>query len=172
MLKQSLLRLLTLPLRHNNNGKKNSQISTAPYGNNFTGAGAAKYYYFVTSYRLMHSRGRFSAGRRIYFVGRGDFSHGAAVFLTSHHPPAGDFPSPPATIGGGRDFVLTGRPPGHSHSGKSPSRNHHRGHLAPYLINTISREADVRDDIEWAEQSRTAERNKIDGKTAYNFDTT
>ena len=38
VLKQSLLRLLTLPLRHNNNGKKNSQISTAPYGNNFTGA--------------------------------------------------------------------------------------------------------------------------------------
>ena len=39
VLKQSLLRLLTLPLRHNNNGKKNSQISVAPYGNNFTGAG-------------------------------------------------------------------------------------------------------------------------------------
>jgi len=33
-----------LPLRHNNNGKKNSQISIAPYGNNFTGAG--------TGYRL------------------------------------------------------------------------------------------------------------------------
>ena len=44
VLKQSLLRLLTLPLRHNNNGKKNSQISVAPYGNNFTGAG--------TGYRL------------------------------------------------------------------------------------------------------------------------
>ena len=107
VLKQSLLRLLTLPLRHNNNGKKNCQISTAPYGNNFTGVGAAKYYYFVTSYRLIHSRGRFSAGRRIYFVGRGDFSHGAAVFLTSHHPPAGDFPSPPATIGGGRICFMT-----------------------------------------------------------------
>ena len=44
VLEQSLLRLITLPLRHNNNGKKNSQISIAPYGNNFTGAG--------TGYRL------------------------------------------------------------------------------------------------------------------------
>ena len=44
VLEQSLLRLVTLPLRHNTNGKKNSQISVASYGNNFTGAG--------TGYRL------------------------------------------------------------------------------------------------------------------------
>ena len=81
---------------------------------------------FVTLYRLIHSRGRFSAGRRIYFVGRGDFSHGAAGFLTSHHPPAGDFPPPPpATIGGG-GYASWHRPPEMSGLTADPSADGRR----------------------------------------------